>query len=171
MRNQPRPIAILIFVSILALCVSSARALDIGDTASDWTLTDGAGEKLNYYQDSKGKVSVVLFWATWCPFCRTLMPHLQEAANFYKDAPVRFYALNVWEENDPVKYMNERGYTFRLLLSAEPVAGKYGVKGTPGLFVIDQDHHMLYKRRPGTDDFEVELQVNEAIHGALREEK
>ena len=157
--------SLLIF--LVCFAALDARAVEVGDSAPDWTLADASGGKLDYFQDARGKVSVLLFWATWCPFCRSLMPHLQEAANFYRDAPVRFYALNVWEENDPVRYMKDRGYTFRLLLSAEAVAAKYGVKGTPGLFVIGKDHRVLYKRSPGTDDFEVELLVNEAIHGAL----
>lgn len=171
MQRYSRFITLVFIAVILTLNASSVTAFDIGDTVSDWTLTDSSGEELNYYQDSKGQVSVLLFWATWCPFCRSLMPHLQEVANVYKDKPVRFYALNVWEENDPVKHMNEQGFTFKLLLSAEAVAGKYHVVGTPGLFVVDQDHRVLYRRSPGTDDFEVKLLVNEAIHEALQEKK
>lgn len=167
MRSYLRLIAVLFPVFILTLKSPPVIAFDVGDTVSDWTLSDSSGKQVNFYEDSEASVSVLLFWATWCPFCRSLMPHLQEVANVYQDKGVRFYALNVWEENDPVQHLRDRGYTFRLLLFADPVADAYGVKGTPGLFVVDQHHKVLYKRGTGTDDFEVKLLVNEAIHEAL----
>lgn len=167
MPKYSRLIAILIMTLILALNSLPVFAFGLGEMVSDWTLSDSSGEKLNYYQNSEGKVSVLLFWATWCPYCRSLMPHLQEVANVHKDKPIRFYALNIWEEDDPVSYMKDRGFTFKLLLAAEVVADKYDVRGTPGLFVVDKDHRVLYKRLSGMDDFEVKLLVNEAIHEAM----
>ena len=169
MQNPARHIAVLFIAFILTLNAAAVTAYEVGDTVSDWTLPDSSGKKLNYYEDSAAKVSVLLFWATWCPFCRSLMPHLQEVANVYGDKPVRFYALNVWEENDPAEHMRERGFTFTLLLDADAVAEKYNVRGTPGLLVVDRKHRVLYKRLSGTDDFEVKLLVNEAIHEALQE--
>ncbi|MEJ2095275.1 MAG: redoxin domain-containing protein, partial [Gammaproteobacteria bacterium] len=52
---------------------SSAAPLKFGETAPGWQLQDQEGNTIDYHNDSEGKVSVVLFWATWCPYCATLM--------------------------------------------------------------------------------------------------
>ncbi len=78
-----------------------------------------------------------------------------------------FYALNVWEDGDPQEYFQENGFTFRLLLLADLVAEDYGVKGTPGLFVMDQSHRILYIRQSGEDDVDVKIAVREAIKKVL----
>ncbi len=136
-------------------------------TAPDWNLGDAQGRSVDYYADSGESVSVILFWATWCPYCRSLMPHLQALANKYKNRAVKFYALNVWEDGDPEEYFRENGYTFRLLLMADLVAEDYGIKGTPGLFVMDQSHQILYIRQAGEDDVDVSTAVREAIQQTL----
>jgi len=136
--------------------------------APDWTLEDPAGEPLNFYTDARDNVSVVLFWATWCPYCRTLMPHLQDVADEFDDRPVRFYALNVWEDGDPLRYMEENGFSFRLLMLADLVAEDWGVKGTPGLFVVGPSRRILYRRSSGEDDAAVSRAVRRAIGNALR---
>lgn len=160
-----------IIVSLLLLtCVPcAASAAGIGDVAPDWTLKSPAGEPLQFYADSRDQVSVVLFWATWCPFCRKLMPHIQTVADEFKGQPVRFYALNVWEDADPVAYLREHGFAFSLLLAAEPAAAAYGVKGTPGLFIVDKTHTIRYLRVSGEDDLDVEIALRETIAAALAE--
>ncbi|MBI1732836.1 MAG: TlpA family protein disulfide reductase [Gammaproteobacteria bacterium] len=145
----------------------TGSAAGVGDTGPDWTLHAPSGQQINFYADSKDKVSVILFWATWCPYCRTLMPHIQTVADEFKDQPVRFYALDVWEDSDPVAHMKKHGFTFTLLLNAEPAADAWGVLGTPGLFVVDESHTIRYQRVSGEDDLDVEIALRETIAAAL----
>lgn len=157
----------LFVISCLHLVSLSVSADNSMHRVKDWTLTDASEVTVNYYADSQQSVSVILFWATWCPYCRSLMPHLQEVADEYKNRQVRFYALNVWEDGDPQQYFQENGFTFRLLLLADLVTEDYGVKGTPGLFVMDQSHRVLYIRQSGEDDVDVKIAVREAIKKVL----
>jgi thiol-disulfide isomerase/thioredoxin len=158
----------------IAICVllvaraAAGHALEIGDLAPDWELANPDGDRVAFHADSAGSVSVVLFWATWCPFCRTLMPHLEKLAREFAGRPVRFYALNVWEDADPVAHMREHGFTFNLLLAGESAARSWGVKGTPGLFVVGTDHRVRYLRQSGEDDLDVEIAVREIVNSALQ---
>lgn len=152
---------------LLACFPVSVHALGIGDKAPDWTLLTPAGQQITFNADSRDQVSVVLFWATWCPFCRKLMPHIQTIADEFRGKPVKFYAIDVWEDGDPVAHFNEHGFTFTLLLSSEPVADAWGVKGTPGLFVVDRDRTIVYQRVSGADDLDVEIALRESIAAAL----
>lgn len=157
----------LLIVSCLHFVSLPVSADNNIHTVRDWTLTDANEVTVKYYEDSRQSVSVILFWATWCPYCRSLMPHLQEVADEYKNRQVKFYALNVWEAGDPQEYFRENGFTFRLLLLADFVAEDYGVKGTPGLMVMDQSHRILYIRQSGEDDVDVKIAMREAIQKVL----
>ena len=163
-----RILLILLFSTSLA-CADSPSS--VGDTATNWTLQSSETESLDYYQDSEGKVSVVLFWATWCPYCARLMPHLQEVYQEYKDEGLQFYAIDIFEDGDiePVRYFEKKGFTYTLLLLGDLVADEYGVKGTPGLFVIDKNKKIIYKRKSGTKDSVVKKDIRLLIKQALAE--
>ena len=68
---------------------------------------------------------------------------------------VDFYALNIWEDADPVAYMQNNGYGFHLLLDADKVALDYGIKGTPGLVVTDKAKRIIYLRKSGVSATQV----------------
>jgi len=92
-------------------------------------------------------VDIFFFWASWCPYCKALMPHLQSMQIEY-GADVRVYALNIRDDEDPVEFMQEQGYDFIVLPNADPVMGLYGVKPTPAVFLVDQNgtiHFNLYE--------------------------
>lgn len=159
---------------LLLLSISLAHAepaLSVGNTATNWTLQTSDTKSLDYYQDSEGNVSVILFWATWCPYCARLMPHLQEVYHEYKDEGLRFYALDIFEDGDidPVRYFKKKGFTYTLLMLADLVAEEYGVKGTPGLFVVDKNKKIIYIRKSGTDNIEVKEIISLLIKQALAE--
>lgn len=48
---------------------------------------DGQGN-IQAIQQWKGKVSIINFWATWCPPCREEMPELSDLQEKYKDQGV-----------------------------------------------------------------------------------
>jgi cytochrome c biogenesis protein CcmG/thiol:disulfide interchange protein DsbE len=103
--------------------------------AADFTLADAAGNTVNLPRKHEG-VDVYLFWASWCPYCKALMPHLQSMRIEYGDA-VTIYALNISDDKDPRVFMEETGYDFTLLPDADPVMRLYGVRPTPALFLVD----------------------------------
>lgn len=101
------------------------------------TLADAAGNDVTLPSKKDG-VDIYLFWASWCPYCKALMPHLQSMQIEYGD-DVRVYALNIRDDEDPVEFMAGKGYDFILLPDADPVMELYGVKSTPAVFVVDSD--------------------------------
>ena len=51
--------------------------------AFELTLVDGGKISL---ADLKGQVVLLNFWATWCPPCRTSIPHINKLYKTYKTA-------------------------------------------------------------------------------------
>ena len=128
------------FPAVLAALLLSACEPPAPEPQIDWQppafeLSDADGQLLRYPADLEGP-AIVLFWASWCPYCKALMPHLQSIVD-ESDGAVQVLALNIRDDADPVAFMAEYGYDFRLFPDSDAVAESWGVKGTPGLFLVD----------------------------------
>ena len=157
----------LILVFILSFTQAIADPVNVNDEAPDWSLLTPDGETINYYDDSSGKVSMVLYWATWCPYCKSLMPHLEVIYRKYRSKGLKFYAINIREDGDPVKFYADQKYTSTLLLNGDEIADAWGVKATPGIYVIDKDHKVIYKRPNGVNDVLVKQNIDLKIKYAI----
>lgn len=125
--------------------------------AQAFTLETPDGTPMNLPADQQG-VGVYLFWASWCPYCRALMPHLQSLEDEFGDR-ITVYALNFRDQQDPEAYLGEHGFDFVLLPEADGVAQEWGVQGTPGLFIVDGNgrirfnlYEVLATNPPGFED-------------------
>ena len=132
-------------IATALLVFSSTQA--IGDTQIDWQtpafeLADSDGQSLSYPDDLNGP-TIVLFWASWCPYCKALMPHLQSIVDEYA-GEIEILTLNFRDDDDPREYISERGYDFRLFPQSDPVAELWGVKATPGLFLVDESGRAVF---------------------------
>jgi len=103
--------------------------------APGFTLADANGNEVTLPREHDG-VDIYLFWASWCPYCKALMPHLQSIQIEYGE-DVSVYALNIRDDEDTVAFMQEKAYDFKLLPDADPVMALYGVQPTPALFLVD----------------------------------
>jgi len=130
------------------LLSAADEPIDVGDNAPAFAASDASGRIVEFPQVAAGRPVVLLFWATWCPYCKALMPHLDELRTKYREQGVKVLALNIKEDADPAAHLLEKGYDFTLLLEADGVAERYGVRFTPGLFVVDGAGRVLFRRRP-----------------------
>jgi len=118
---------------LLTIFIQHGYAEDIAAPA--FTLADTDGEQVTLPRDHDG-VDIYFFWASWCPYCKALMPHLQSMLIEYGD-DVTIYAFNIRDEEMPEPFMLEHGYDFILMPDADPLMELYGVRPTPALFLVD----------------------------------
>jgi thiol-disulfide isomerase/thioredoxin len=118
---------------ILALSVQHSNAQEV--MAPAFTLANADGEKVTLPRSHDG-VDIYFFWASWCPYCKALMPHLQSMRIEYGD-DLAIYALNIRDDEDPKRFMVEHDYDFTVIPEADSIMELYGVRPTPGLFVVD----------------------------------
>ena len=131
---------------ILSSMVPTAAIATELKIAPDWTLSTPNGQAINLADEAEKQTTVLFFWATWCPYCKALMPHLQSIRIEYGDS-VKILAIDIAEDTDPVAFIDNAGYDFTLLLDGDAVAENYGIFGTPGLFVIDANRRIDFDLR------------------------
>ena len=129
----------------LGLFLSSAP-LRAAEPVPDWTLTSSEGDATRLSAEVRKQPVVLFFWATWCPYCKALMPHLQSIRLEHGDE-VKILAINFVEKGDPVGFMKDLGYDFTVLPDGDEVAAIYGVYGTPGVILVDQDRQIRFDLR------------------------
>jgi thiol-disulfide isomerase/thioredoxin len=101
--------------------------------------------------DFNNKIVLLDFWMTTCGICFQKFPQLQTAYDKYKnDSSVIILAVNTpFEEDKPNQAFNDirkRGYSFPVVVTkGEDLAEKFGVKGYPTTFVINQNSQIIYK--------------------------
>mmetsp|Transcript_19853 Transcript_19853/g.31083 ORF Transcript_19853/g.31083 Transcript_19853/m.31083 type:complete len:200 (-) Transcript_19853:191-790(-) len=98
-----------------------------------------------------GKVTVVEFWATWCPPCRTSIPHLNEVYRKFKDQGVDFVGVTNEDESTVKKFMEKMGpdFTYPSALDRSgSVSRGYPVSGIPAAFIVGKDGIVSWQGHP-----------------------
>jgi len=108
----------------------------------DWTLTNLAGEKVTL-SSYRGKPVILVFWATWCPYCKKLLPGMQALHEKYSNKGLTIIAINIREDWKPHVYWRNHEYSFDAVLEGDNVAKMYGVSGTPGVVFIAPSGEVL----------------------------
>ncbi len=135
---------ITIVLIALGLFIGGIIVADEAHKAPDWTLQSDSGESVTLSEVASEQPVIVLFWATWCPYCKALMPHIQSIRLEYGDE-IRVLAVHFRDDKgDPVAYIENAGYDFTLLPDGNEVAELNEVWGTPGLLLIDRGRIIRY---------------------------
>ncbi len=115
--------------------------------APDFTVYDGDGNPVKL-SDFFGKPIIVNFWATWCPPCKSELPHFEKKFAEYGDE-IEFLMVNLTDGGrDTVEvvkeFVAEGGYTFPVYYDTEySAAMTYGTSSIPVTVFIDADGDLL----------------------------
>ena len=150
-----------LFAAFAALSTPAAHA---EDDAIAWQGKRADGTTVHFDPQHLPRPAILLFWATWCPYCEALMPHLQNVYDAAGKDKLDVYAIDIKEDGDPVKTLRERKLTFTLILDGDAIADQYAVKGTPGLFLVDTRGKIIYRRVGGDAPEKVEAALREKLH-------
>ena len=104
-----------IFLSLTWLALS-VQAEPQAQPAPDFTLKDASGEDVSL-SDYRGKVVILHFWATWCPYCKRLQPGLDALYKKYQQDGVELLGISFSEDADadPQGTLDKRGHKFKTL--------------------------------------------------------
>lgn len=102
----------------------------IGEAAPPFRLKSLDG-KMFSLEDLKGKIIVVHFAATWCPFCNAEAPYLEALHKNYQDKNVEVFIVDVKEDQALVQKWEQRlNLSFPVLLDEDgSVSAAYAPEG------------------------------------------
>ncbi len=92
------------------------------------------------------KAVLMLFWTTWCPYCRSALIDLNGEREYLKSMGIELLAINIGESPQKVISFVERiGLDFTVLLDRNfKVADSYGLLGVPTYIIINKSGKVVF---------------------------
>ena len=167
---------LLIITLLFSAWTTGAWAVEAGGRAPAWTGNDANDQVVSFPEVLGGNPAVVVFWATWCPYCKAFMPYLETIQADYAADGVQIIAINTKERGigDPKAYLEGLGFPILGILEGDNIGEAYDVQFIPGLMVVDGSGIVSYRRAstdlpPGTMLSQLwDAEVREALTLALR---
>jgi peroxiredoxin len=99
-------------------------------------MNTGQAPSLSSIDYSKGP-TLVYFWGSWCPICRTTSPFVSSVAHA-NEFNVMSIALSSGSDEEIDRYLKKHHYRFETLNDDNGQISKvWGVAVTPSMFIID----------------------------------
>ncbi|MEM9620259.1 MAG: TlpA disulfide reductase family protein [Pseudomonadota bacterium] len=126
-----------------AVAAPPSYAQGVPDEFPGFSLADTAGQ-IHTLEDYAGQPKLVMFWATWCPYCKKLFPLIKQIHADHSAAGLAVIAISVRDDGDVAAYVEEYGLKMDVLLEGDALADSLGVPGTPAVLVVDADNQIIF---------------------------
>jgi thiol-disulfide isomerase/thioredoxin len=137
------PVAILQrFLILLAgfLCVVQLLGQSANEAAPRFNAKTLKGEKFTN-ESLKGRVVLLQFWTTWCPYCKHDQAMVEKLEKDYSDKGLVILAVDVNESKKTVaNYLKEHPRSCRVVLTEDTnLAARFEAKNYPVYIIINKD--------------------------------
>ena len=113
----------------------------VGNQASaQWQAVSIEGQEITS-ENCKGKVSLIVYWATWCAPCLEEIPSLIALRNEFTEQEVDIIGVNLDEPSKNIDpFVNARNINYEIVRNNESLDRAFGpVRFIPTIVVLDQD--------------------------------
>ena len=117
-------------------------APQVGFAAPIFTLAEQNGHPVTL-SDTRGKVVILNYWASWCPPCRAEMPAIQQVYQNYQEQGLVVLAIKASNQDTPgamQAFLGSFTHSYPILLDPNGEVGRlYAVHSLPTTFFIGRD--------------------------------
>lgn len=118
----------------------------------DWVGKELPAMKLDYLSKApeiKGKPTLVEFWATWCPPCRTSIPHLNEIHKKFKDQGLVIVGISDEDKKTVEDFQKKLPMDYTVALDeGGKVSKEFGITGIPHAVLVGKDGKIIWTGHP-----------------------
>lgn len=152
--TNPLVKTLLLLVMLLSLS-GALHAAQVGEPLIPFKGIDLNGQPYDLQQSIGNKPVMLIFWASWCPTCRTEVPKVNQLAEKFRSRGMEFVAVNVGF-NDSVEranaFIEKTGMAYPAFFDGSgTVAEKYRLQGVPTVIIADK-HGVIRFRNYTTPD-------------------
>lgn len=130
---------------------TAAREINAKDGAlKEFSVTSLDGTTYTEKIFTKADVNVVIFWTTWCGYCKMEMPALQKVMEKYSGQSVQFFSVVLNAETDYYKsqaqeLLNQLGVTYPCLVYNDSMSDGYvsGITGYPRTVYLNREGKLM----------------------------
>jgi peroxiredoxin len=129
--------------------VDQMEYLRINTTAPDIVMKGTSGKEINMNKVKSGKM-LVLFYASWCPHCKKLMPKLVDYIKSIKNDSLKVLAVSLDSiKTDWLNFVKVNGMNWINVNSSKgwdcKAAHDYYIYATPTMFLLNNDKRIIGK--------------------------
>ena len=141
---------VAVITLLFIIWTTPAWAVEAGDPAPGWIGRDVNSDVVSFPEVMDGNPAVLVFWATWCSYCKSFMPYLGAIEKDYATDGVQIIAVNALErgKGDPIAFLQTLDSPLIGILYGDHIAAAYDVEFIPGLMVVDGAGIVSYRRAP-----------------------
>jgi cytochrome c biogenesis protein CcmG, thiol:disulfide interchange protein DsbE len=128
-------------------------ALPTPTQAIPFNATALEGEDVQFPSAYKGKLVLLMFWATWCPHCRDELKSWREAYDKFREQGLEMIGLPTdrsrGASRDKVAaFVKDNGLVWQqIYIGAPELSEVYGARSVPWAFLIDADTGRILAQR------------------------
>ncbi|RZJ31108.1 MAG: AhpC/TSA family protein [Flavobacterium sp.] len=122
--------------------LAELKQVKVGRRAPDFSATDATGKKVSL-NESMGKITVIDFWASWCPACRQENPNMVALYNEFHAKGLNIIGVSLDDNANKWKTAIEADklawpQVSNLKKWEDPIAVSYGIEALPATYLINQ---------------------------------
>ncbi|MDQ7032267.1 MAG: TlpA disulfide reductase family protein [Desulfonauticus sp.] len=114
--------------------------------------------------NSKSKLILLNFWATWCPPCRREVPGIIKLRRYYNKEQLSIIGIAMDSSAAMVLDFKQKvKFNYPVYLGEDTVASMFGVQGFPTIIIYNQSGERLYMHEGYLSFFDLNRIVKEFL--------
>lgn len=97
-------------------------------------------------EDFNGEVTLLNFWATWCPPCRAEMPSIQKLYDHYGDK-IAIILISSEKREVVEEYLTEKSFDLPVYFQKTALTPSFPVSSIPTTYIIDRKGNIVLEKK------------------------